>query len=328
MRTFGSGWRRTWSRSDERRGGDLRLPCRERGPRGGRWSSPSTAPAAPRTSSCRSCASSSPAPPSSRRGATSPSTGRCASSAAPARASTTWPTSTGAPRRWRTSSRPTSRQGARARSSALGYSNGANILASVIFRRPDLFGRAALLHPLIPWTPEPAPVTTRVLITAGERDPICPPEETRALEDWFRGPGRAGRRRLEPRRARDRPLGDRRAGGVPRASSDEGGRTWPIDPSDIDLEETARARGRYSYRVGDDEAEMTFSKAGARPRHHRPYRRARRFPRPGRRRGARRPRRRGRPGRGQEGSAALPVRGGAVPPPSRLGGRAVREAGS
>ena len=42
----------------------------------------------------------------------------------------------------------------------LGYSNGANILASVIFRRPRLFEAAALMHPLIPWTPEPAPVMT------------------------------------------------------------------------------------------------------------------------------------------------------------------------
>ena len=71
----------------------------------------------------------------------------------------------------------------------LGYSNGANILASVIFDRPHLFARAALLHPLVPWTPAPAPVTSRVLITAGERDPICPPEETRALEAWLRGQG-------------------------------------------------------------------------------------------------------------------------------------------
>ena len=67
----------------------------------------------------------------------------------------------------------------------LGYSNGANILASVIFQRPQFFDAAVLMHPLIPWTPEPAPVTTRVLITAGERDPICPPDATRALEDWF-----------------------------------------------------------------------------------------------------------------------------------------------
>ena len=71
----------------------------------------------------------------------------------------------------------------------LGYSNGANILASVILERPELFGRAVLMHPLIPWTPEPAPVTTRVLITAGERDPICPPDMTRALEGWFRAEG-------------------------------------------------------------------------------------------------------------------------------------------
>jgi phospholipase/carboxylesterase len=71
----------------------------------------------------------------------------------------------------------------------LGYSNGANILASVVFERPALFDRAVLLHPLIPWTPEPAPVTTRVLITAGERDPICPPAQTEALEAWFRAQG-------------------------------------------------------------------------------------------------------------------------------------------
>jgi phospholipase/carboxylesterase len=71
----------------------------------------------------------------------------------------------------------------------LGYSNGANILASVIFARPQLFDRAVLMHPLIPWEPEPAPVSTRVLITAGERDPICPPEETRRLEAWFRAQG-------------------------------------------------------------------------------------------------------------------------------------------
>ena len=71
----------------------------------------------------------------------------------------------------------------------LGYSNGANILASVIFRRPGLFDAAVLMHPLIPWTPEPAPVRTRVLITAGERDPICPPPATLALEAWFRDQG-------------------------------------------------------------------------------------------------------------------------------------------
>ena len=71
----------------------------------------------------------------------------------------------------------------------LGYSNGANILASVIFARPDLFDDAVLMHPLVPWTPAPSPVRARVLITAGERDPICPPARTRALEDWLRAQG-------------------------------------------------------------------------------------------------------------------------------------------
>lgn len=71
----------------------------------------------------------------------------------------------------------------------LGYSNGANILASVIFRRPALFDAAVLMHPLIPWTPDPAPVATRILITAGERDPICPPDATRGLEAWFHDQG-------------------------------------------------------------------------------------------------------------------------------------------
>lgn len=71
----------------------------------------------------------------------------------------------------------------------LGYSNGANILASVVFARPNLFDQAVLMHPLIPWTPDPAPVKARLLITAGRRDPICPPAETEALERWFRAQG-------------------------------------------------------------------------------------------------------------------------------------------
>jgi phospholipase/carboxylesterase len=71
---------------------------------------------------------------------------------------------------------------------ALGYSNGANILASVLFKHPELIDRAALLHPLIPWTPQPQHglENKRILITAGERDPICPLPLTEALAGWFR----------------------------------------------------------------------------------------------------------------------------------------------
>ena len=49
----------------------------------------------------------------------------------------------------------------------LGYSNGANILASVIFGRPGLFDKVVLMHPLIPWTPAPAVISTSAVIAAG-----------------------------------------------------------------------------------------------------------------------------------------------------------------
>lgn len=73
----------------------------------------------------------------------------------------------------------------------LGYSNGANILASVVFARPDLFDAAVLMHPLIPFEPRIAgPLTgRRILITAGRRDPICPPAETEKLEARLRAAG-------------------------------------------------------------------------------------------------------------------------------------------
>ncbi|MEM1079333.1 MAG: alpha/beta hydrolase [Pseudomonadota bacterium] len=72
-----------------------------------------------------------------------------------------------------------------------GYSNGANILASVMMRRPDLFDRIGLLHPLIPWRPDSTPglAGKPVLITAGQRDPICPWPMTEQLESWARQQG-------------------------------------------------------------------------------------------------------------------------------------------
>ncbi len=84
----------------------------------------------------------------------------------------------------------TARTGA-SRVVGLGYSNGANILASVLATRPDLFTDAALMHPLIPFTPPDAPGLEgrRVLITAGQRDPICPPQLTMRLSDWLESQG-------------------------------------------------------------------------------------------------------------------------------------------
>jgi phospholipase/carboxylesterase len=70
----------------------------------------------------------------------------------------------------------------------LGYSNGANILASVMFASPDLFDASVLMHPLIPFTPADAAglAGKHVLITAGKRDPICPPPLTQTLENYFK----------------------------------------------------------------------------------------------------------------------------------------------
>lgn len=69
----------------------------------------------------------------------------------------------------------------------LGYSNGANILASVALTQPDLVDDLILMHPLIPWSPAPQSGLKgrRILITAGERDPICPAPLTQALIDYL-----------------------------------------------------------------------------------------------------------------------------------------------
>jgi phospholipase/carboxylesterase len=73
----------------------------------------------------------------------------------------------------------------------LGFSNGANILANILIERGDLVGRAVLMHPLIPFRPKdnPALSGSKVLITAGRADPICPVPTTAALADYFRRQG-------------------------------------------------------------------------------------------------------------------------------------------
>ena len=73
----------------------------------------------------------------------------------------------------------------------LGYSNGANILASVVFAEPSLFDAVALMHPLIPFEPQVqgSLAGRHILITAGRRDPICPPNLTSRLEAYLRADG-------------------------------------------------------------------------------------------------------------------------------------------
>lgn len=83
------------------------------------------------------------------------------------------------------------KRGAATQSLGLGYSNGANILASVLFEAPERFDAAVLMHPLIPFTPAPQPGLKgrRVLITAGRRDPIAPVHSAELLAAWFKEQG-------------------------------------------------------------------------------------------------------------------------------------------
>ena len=64
----------------------------------------------------------------------------------------------------------------------LGFSNGANILANLLIEK-DLFDKAILLHPLIPFNPKAnaSLAGRKILITAGQRDPIAPISMTEAL---------------------------------------------------------------------------------------------------------------------------------------------------
>ncbi len=73
----------------------------------------------------------------------------------------------------------------------LGYSNGANILASVLFEAPEQFDVAVLMHPLIPFTPKPQPGLRgkRIIITAGRRDPIAPVHSAELLATYFKEQG-------------------------------------------------------------------------------------------------------------------------------------------
>ena len=83
-------------------------------------------------------------------------------------------------------------EGQASRVVGLGYSNGANILASVQFAAPDLFDATVLMHPLIPFAPPEVDFSgRRVLITAGQRDPIGPAAVTQALSDYFTARGAA-----------------------------------------------------------------------------------------------------------------------------------------
>ena len=72
-----------------------------------------------------------------------------------------------------------------ARVVALGYSNGANIAASVLLKHPSVLAGAVLFHPMVPFEPKEPPAlhVTPVFISAGEADPLVPRALTERLAE-------------------------------------------------------------------------------------------------------------------------------------------------
>lgn len=67
---------------------------------------------------------------------------------------------------------------------AIGYSNGANIAASLLFHLKDGLRGAILHHPMVPRRNIDLPDLSgkKVFITAGKNDPMCPAQESIDLE--------------------------------------------------------------------------------------------------------------------------------------------------
>ena len=70
----------------------------------------------------------------------------------------------------------------------LGYSNGANILGSLLFHYPDVIKHAILSHPMVPLRDIELPnlKDVHVFIGAGKEDPIVDIDETYELIDIFK----------------------------------------------------------------------------------------------------------------------------------------------
>jgi predicted esterase len=66
---------------------------------------------------------------------------------------------------------------------AVGYSNGANIAASILLRRPEVIRAAILLRAMVPFEPEQLPdlAGTKVWIAGGNEDTIIPRANTERL---------------------------------------------------------------------------------------------------------------------------------------------------
>jgi predicted esterase len=73
----------------------------------------------------------------------------------------------------------------------VGYSNGANIAASMLLLRPEILQVAILFRAMVPLVPDKMPelASVHVWIGAGDRDPIIATSETQRLTDLLRDAG-------------------------------------------------------------------------------------------------------------------------------------------
>jgi phospholipase/carboxylesterase len=74
---------------------------------------------------------------------------------------------------------------------AVGYSNGANIAASVLLLRPEILHAAILFRAMVPLVPDKLPdlSSARIWIGSGNQDPIIPASEAQRLVDLLRSAG-------------------------------------------------------------------------------------------------------------------------------------------
>ena len=73
----------------------------------------------------------------------------------------------------------------------VGYSNGANIAASMLLLRPEIMRAAVLFRAMVPLVPDKLPElsSVHIWIGAGDQDPIVPGSETKRLAELLRRAG-------------------------------------------------------------------------------------------------------------------------------------------
>jgi predicted esterase len=73
----------------------------------------------------------------------------------------------------------------------VGFSNGANIAASLLLLRPGVLHKAVLFRAMVPIVPDPLPTLSgrSVLMSNGDRDPLVSVQETKRLASLLRTTG-------------------------------------------------------------------------------------------------------------------------------------------